>query len=101
MMMDFMLGACGAAMTNIVLLCAIIFTYAQNLKSIKSHFTFGLVLVASIFIAQNIVTVVLWFNLYFAGLTIKNIVDTTAPYLFFINLAQTCGLGVLYWISRI
>jgi hypothetical protein len=101
MMMDFMLGACRVAMTNIVLLCAIIFTYAQNLRLIKSYFTFGLVLVALLFIVQNIVIVVLWFNLYFAGETIKNIVDTAAPCLFFINLAQTCGLGVLYWISRI
>ncbi len=98
--MDFMLGTAGAAMTNIGLLAAVIFTYAQNLRFVKSYFTIGLILVASLFMVQNIVIVIFWFNLYFGGPTIKNIVNTAAPYLFFINLAQTCGLAVLVWISR-
>ncbi len=98
--MDFMLGAAGAAFANVVLLAAIIFTFIQNLRFVKSYFTIGLVLVASLFMVQNIVIVVFWFNLYFAGQAIKNIVDTAAPYLFIINLAQTCGLAVLLWISR-
>jgi hypothetical protein len=98
--MDYMLAAAAAALTNIGLLGAVIFTYVQNLRLIKTYFTIGLVLVGSLFIIQNIVIVIFWFNLYLAGPSIKNIVDAAAPYLFFINLAQTCGLAVLLWITR-
>jgi hypothetical protein len=58
------------------------------------------VLVASLFIVQNIVIVIFWSNLYMAGPAIKDIVDAAAPYLFAINSAQTAGLGVLLWITR-
>lgn len=98
--MDFMLGAAGAAFANIGLLGAVTFTFIQNLRLIKSYFTIGLVLVVTLFMVQNIVIVVFWFNLYFTGPSIKNIVDASAPYLFFINLAQTFGLAMLLWISR-
>ena len=98
--MDFMLAAAGAAIANIGLLAVIIATYIQNARLIKSFFTYGLILVASLFIVQNIVIVVFWFNLYTAGPAIKDIVDAAAPYLFAINVAQTGGLSVLLWITR-
>jgi len=98
--MDFMLAAAAAAIINIGLLAVIIFTYAQNARLIKSYFTYGLVLVASLFIVQNFVIVVFWFNLYSAGPAIKGIVDSAAPYLFAINSAQTAGLSILLWITR-
>lgn len=98
--MDFMLGAAAAALTNIGLLGAIMVTYVQNMRLIKSYFTSGLVLVASLFIVQNIVIVIFWFNLYMAGPAIKDIVDAAAPYLFAINIAQSGGLAVLLWITR-
>ncbi len=98
--MDFMLGAAAAALLNIGLLGAIMVTYLQNLRLIKSYFTFGLVLVASLFIVQNIVIVIFWSNLYTAGPAIKGIVDAAAPYLFAINAAQSGGLSVLLWITR-
>ncbi|AFU57801.1 hypothetical protein Ngar_c08590 [Candidatus Nitrososphaera gargensis Ga9.2] len=98
--MDFMLAAAAAAITNIGLLAVIIATYIQNARLIKSYFTYGLILVASLFIVQNIVIVVFWSNLYAAGPAIKNIVDAAAPYLFAINSAQTAGLSILLWISR-
>ena len=98
--MDFMLGAAGAALLNIGLLGGIMATYIQNMRLIKSYFTAGLVLVASLFIVQNIVIVIFWSNLYTAGPAIKNIVDAAAPYLFAINAAQSAGLAVLLWITR-
>jgi hypothetical protein len=98
--MDFMLAAAAAALLNIGLLCSTIFTYIQNMRLIKSYFTIGLVLVASLFIIQNIVIVVFWSKLYMAGPSIKNIVDAAAPYLFSINTAQSAGLAVLLWITR-
>jgi hypothetical protein len=98
--MDFMLGAAGAALLNIGLLGGIMATYIQNMRLIKSYFTAGLVLVASLFIVQNIVIVIFWSNLYTAGPAIKDIVDAAAPYLFAINAAQSAGLAVLLWITR-
>lgn len=98
--MDFMLGAAGAALLNIGLLGGIMATYIQNMRLIKSYFTAGLVLVASLFIVQNIVIVIFWSNLYMAGPAIKDIVDAAAPYLFAINAAQSAGLAVLLWITR-
>jgi heme A synthase len=98
--MDFMLGAAAAALLNIGLLGAIMVTYVQNLRLIKSYFTLGLVLVASLFIVQNIVIVIFWSNLYSAGPAIQDIVDAAAPYLFAINAAQSAGLSVLLWIKR-
>ena len=98
--MDFMLGAAAAALLNIGLLGAVMVTYVQNLRLIKSYFTLGLVMVASLFIVQNIVIVIFWSNLYLAGPSIRNIVDAAAPYLFAINSAQTGALSVLLWITR-
>jgi hypothetical protein len=98
--MDFMIGAAIAALTNIGLLAYIIAIYIQNTRLLKSYFTYGLVLVASLFMLQNIVIVIFWFNLYLAGPAIKNIIDSASPYLFFINLSQSVGLAVLLWISR-
>ncbi len=98
--MDFMLAAAGAAITNIGFLGVIIYTYIQNIRLIKSYFTYGLTVVAALFIVQNIVIVIFWSNLYMAGPSIKSIVDAAAPYLFVINLAQSIGLAVLLWITR-
>ena len=95
-----MLAAAGAAIVNIGLLSVIIYTYIQNIRLIKSYFTYGLTIVAALFIVQNIVIVVFWSNLYMAGPSIKNIVDAAAPYLFIINLAQSIGLAVQLWITR-
>ena len=98
--MDFMLAAAGAAITNLGLLSVIIYTYIQNMRLIKSYFTYGLTIVAALFIIQNIVTLVFWSNLYVAGPSIKNIVDAVAPYIFVIILTQSFGLAVLLWITR-
>lgn len=95
-----MLAAAAAAIINIGLLSVITYTYIQNIRLIKSYFTYGLTIVAALFIIQNIVIVVFWFNLYTAGPSIQNIVDAAAPYLFVINLAQSVGLAVLLWITR-
>jgi len=99
-MVDFMLAAAVAALINIGLLGGIIATYIQNMRLIRSYFTMGLVLVASLFIIQNIVIVIFWSKLYLAGPSIKNIVDAAAPYLFAINAAQSGGLAVLTLITR-
>ena len=98
--MDFMLAAAVAALLNIGLLGGIVATYIQNMRLIRSYFTIGLVVVASLFVVQNIVIVVFWSTLYMAGPSIKDIIDAAAPYLFAINLAQSTALAVLFWITR-
>jgi hypothetical protein len=98
--MDFMLAAAVAALLNIGLLGGIVATYIQNMRLIRSYFTIGLVIVASLFVVQNIVIVVFWSTLYMAGPSIKNIIDAAAPYLFAINVAQSAALAVLFWITR-
>jgi hypothetical protein len=98
--MDFMLAAAIAALLNIGLLGGIVATYIQNMRLIRSYFTVGLVVVASLFVVQNIVIVVFWSTLYMAGPSIKNIIDAAAPYLFAINVAQSAALAVLFWITR-
>lgn len=95
-----MIAAAVAALLNIGLLGGIMFTYLQNVRLIKSYFTYGLVIVAGLFIVQNLVIVVFWSQLYLAGPSIKNIIDAAAPYLFVINSAQSVGLVVLLWITR-
>jgi hypothetical protein len=98
--MDFMLAAAVAALLNIGLLGGIVATYIQNMRLIRSYFTIGLVVVASLFVVQNMVIVVFWSTLYMAGPSIKNIIDAAAPYLFAINVAQSAALAVLFWITR-
>jgi hypothetical protein len=98
--MDFMLAAAVAALLNIGLLGGIVATYVQNMRLIRSYFTIGLVVVASLFVVQNIVIVIFWSTLYMTGPSIKNIIDAAAPYLFAINVAQSAALAVLFWITR-
>jgi hypothetical protein len=98
--MDFMLAAAVAGLLNIGLLGVIIATYIQNMRLIRSYFTIGLVVVASLFVVQNIVIVIFWSTLYMAGPSIKNIIDAAAPYLFAINVAQSAALALLFWITR-
>ena len=95
-----MLAAAVAGLLNIGLLGVIIATYIQNMRLIRSYFTIGLVVVASLFVVQNIVIVIFWSTLYMAGPSIKNIIDAAAPYLFAINVAQSAALAVLFWITR-
>jgi hypothetical protein len=90
----------NSRMKNTGLPVAIMATYIQNMRLIKSYFMSGLVLVASPFIVQNIVIVIFWSNLYMAGPAIKGIGDAAVPYLFAINIAQSGGFAVLLWITR-
>jgi hypothetical protein len=65
--MDFMIAAAVTALPNIGLLGGVMFTYIQNIRLVKSYFTYGLIIVAALFIVQNIVIVIFWSQLYLAG----------------------------------
>ena len=99
-MVDFMLAAVVAAFLNIGLLLVAIGTYVQNMRVIRSYYTSGLVLVASLLMIQNIVIVLFWSTLYMDDKTLMMSADMVAHYLFAINVIQTIGLSILVWITR-
>lgn len=99
-MVDFMLAAVISAFLNIGLLLVIIGTYVQNMRVIRSYYTSGLVLVASLLMLQNIVIVLFWFTLYMNDKALMMSADMLAHYLFAINVIQTFGLSILVWITR-
>lgn len=99
-MMDFMLAAVVAAFLNIGLLLVIIGTYVQNMRMIRSYYTSGLVLVATLLMIQNVVIVLFWSTLYMDDKALMMSADMVSHYLFAINVIQTIGLSVLVWITR-
>jgi len=99
-MIDFMLAAVVSAFLNITLLLIVITTYVQNMRVIRSYYTSGLVLVASLLMLQNIVIVLFWSTLYMDDKALMMSADMVAHYLFIINVIQTIGLSILVWITR-
>lgn len=99
-MVDFMLAAVVSAFLNIVLLLVVIATYVQNMRLIRSYYTSGLVLVATLLMIQNIVIVLFWSTLYMDDKALMMSADMISHYLFAINVIQTIGLSVLVWITR-
>ncbi len=100
MMVDFMLAAVISAFLNIALLSVIIGTYIQNMRLIRSYYTSGLVLVATLLMIQNIVIVIFWFTLYMDDKALMMSADMISHYLFAITVVQTAGLSILVWITR-
>lgn len=99
-MLDFILASVISAFLNMGLLLAVIATYVQNMRVIRSYYTSGLVIVASLLMVQNIVMVLFWSTLYRHDEALMMSADMVSHYLFAINMAQTIGLSVLVWITR-
>ena len=99
-MIDFMLAAVISAFVNMGLLIIVIGTYIQNMRVLRSYYTSGLVLVASLLMLQNIVIILFWFTLYMDDKALMMSADMLSHYLFAINVIQTSGLFVLVWITR-
>lgn len=99
-MIDFMIAAVVAALVNVVLLAITVTTYVQNMRLIRSYYTLGLVLVATLLMIQNVVIVVFWSTLYMHSSELMKSADMIAHYLFVINIVQTIGLAILVWITR-
>ena len=99
-MIDFMVAAVVAAFVNIGLLGIIITTYVQNMRLLRSYYTQGLVLVATLLMIQNVVIVIFWSTLYMHNSELMRSADMVAHYLFVINIVQTIGLAILTWITR-
>ena len=99
-MIDFMIAAVIAALVNIALLAITVTTYVQNMRLIRSYYTLGLVLVATLLMIQNVVIVIFWATLYMHNSDLMKSADMVAHYLFVINIVQTIGLSILLWITR-
>ena len=99
-MIDFMIAAVIAALVNVVLLAITVTTYVQNMRLIRSYYTLGLVLVATLLMIQNVVIVIFWATLYMHNSDLMKSADMVAHYLFAINIVQTIGLSILLWITR-
>jgi hypothetical protein len=99
-MIDFMIAAVIAALVNIGLLGITITTYIQNMRLLKSYYTLGLVLVATLLLIQNGVIVLFWSTLYMYSPELMKSADMVSHYLFVINIVQTIGLAILVWITR-
>ena len=99
-MIDFMIAAVIAALVNVVLLAITVTTYVQNMRLIRSYYTLGLVLVATLLMIQNVVIVIFCARLYMHNSELMKSADMISHYLFAINIVQTIGLSILLWITR-
>ncbi len=87
------------AFINIGLLLALLYTYTQNYRALKSYFTVGLIIFALLFIGLNLAIVGLWFFLFSNPTIAELFVDQAMTYLLLINLAQLIGLATLVRIT--
>ena len=87
------------AFINIGLLLALLYTYTQNYRVLKSYFTLGLMIFALLFIGLNLAIVGLWFFLFTNIAIAELFVDQAMTYVLLINLAQLIGLATLVRIT--
>ena len=99
-MFDYTFASVVLAIINIILLGMALTIFLQNLRTIKSYITIGLVIVAVMLLIQNILIIGFWQTLYMESSQFMMTIDMISQYLFVINLMQTIGLSVLVWITR-
>ena len=83
----------GLQAVNSALLAILIFIYARNLTKIKSNFTVGLLIFASLLLVQSLV------GMYFGVGAMHSATDPFENYAFAINITETIALLALFWIS--
>ena len=77
------------AALSALMLAALLHVYIKNLRRIKSSFTAGLVIFASLFLLQNII------SLYFYLTMMDYYVPEVELHVFIFTLLQTIGFAVL------
>ena len=78
---------------NILLLLAILSVYYKNMLKMKSSFTAGLFLFASLFLLQNLV------SFYFFFTMMPYFVDAVELHVFILTALQTTAFIILNWIT--
>ena len=81
------------AALSALILAALLHVYIKNLRKIKSGFTTGLVIFASLFLLQSIV------SLYFYLTMMDYYVPQVERHVFIFTLLQTIGFAVLLKIT--
>jgi hypothetical protein len=94
-----MFVAAGFALLNTILILVLLWLYSSNYRKIRTNFTLGLILFVIFFLAQNLTIIVLWYQLYNVSSIATAIVDTAAPYMTVINLAESIALIALVRVS--
>ncbi len=85
---------------NICLLVALLYVYVKNYKRIRSKFTVGLVVFASLLLLQNIITTLfLVLNLLMGGHLHGFDIDRPQFPLSSVNLIQLIALSILLYIT--
>ena len=78
---------------NVALLIALLVTYGNSCRKVKSEFTVGLIFFAAFFLIQNLLSLYSYlamFMFYAAGV---------GGLVLAITVAQTAGLSILVWMS--
>ena len=75
------------------LLIGLLYIYTQNLKKIKSNFTFGLFIFATLFLLQNLV------SLYFYFTMMNYYVPEVTAHVFIFTLLQAIAFLILLKIT--
>jgi hypothetical protein len=94
-----MFVAAGFALLDTALIVILLWLYSANVRKIRTTFTLGLVFFVLAFLAQNLFIIFLWYKLYSIAPIAVGIVDTAAPYMTVINLAEAVGLAALVRVS--
>ena len=78
---------------SVLLLLFLFVVYVKNYRKMKSSFTLGLILFASLFIILNGV------NFYYFITMMPYYVEAVGTHVFLLSLLQTLAFGVLVWLS--
>lgn len=78
---------------NIILVIGLLWVYLRNLQKMKSMFTLGLVIFASLFLLQNAV------SFYFFITMMPYFVNEVESHVFILTFLQTLAFGVMNWIT--
>lgn len=82
----------AVAFLNIALTLTLLYIYGQNHRTMKTYFTLGLLVFATLFVVLNLAVVGLWFFLY-TNITVAQLfVNQAMTYILIINLVESIGL---------
>lgn len=88
-----MASSFGFQTVNMILLSILIGMYVSNMRRMKSNFTIGLLIFASVLLVKNVASVFLGVG-YMEAMT-----EPFETYAFYVSMIETVALISLFWIS--
>ena len=92
-MMSLMTICAALTIVSIIALLGLIYVYSRSLKAIKSKFTIGLLVFASLFLLQNII------SLYYYFAMMEYYVPKVENHMLILNVLQTLAFLILLKIT--